>query len=234
MNNLAKRMPQKGITQFELTSNLLRNLYKYDLTPVTKLVLLELTTHLNENKNGAVVFPSISYIAEVLGIGLTATKKAINDLIKQGLIIKSKRSKIRGNYNMYVLTPKVQNLTSERSENKCFKKSDNDHFFKEQKKETNKPTNVDDYKILKDYAVKHNAKNINAYINFLKKSGSDKQIIKDYKQSKANNKAMLEAAKRYQESLEYARQHTWKVPDGFFESVRNQIQKSPIPEQIRG
>lgn len=60
------------------------------------------------------------------------------------------------------------------------------------------------------------------------------QIIKDYKQSKANNKAMLEAAKQNQNNLEYARQHAWKVPDGFFESVRNQIQKSPIPEQIRG
>lgn len=227
MKNLAKSIPIKAASQYEITTNLLRNLYKYDLTPVTKLVLLELTTHLNENKNGGVVFPSISYIAEVLGIGLTATKKAINDLIKQGLIIKSKRSKIKGNYNMYVLTPKVQNLTSEQPKIECFKKSDNDFFFKEQKKETNKPTNVDDFKILKDYAVKHNAKNINAYINTLKKSGSDKQIIKDYKQTKANNKAMLEAAKTNQKDLEFAKQNAWQVPKGFFDNIRTQITKNP-------
>lgn len=234
MQNAVKSMPIKGVSQYEITSSLLRNLYKYDLTPVTKLVLLELTTHLNENKNGAVVFPSISYIAEVLGIGLTATKKAINDLIKQGLIIKSKRSKIKGNYNMYALTPKVQNLTSERSENKCFKKSDNDHFLKQQKKETNKPTKVDDFKILKDYAIRHNAKNINAYINTLKKSESDKQIIKDYKQAKANNKAMLEAAKQNQKDLKFARQNAWQVPEGYFDNIRSQITKNPTSVKMQG
>jgi biotin operon repressor len=223
MQNAAKSMPIKAVSQYEITTNLLRNLYKYDLTPVTKLVLLELTTHLNENKNGAVVFPSVKYIADVLGIGLTATKKAINDLINEGLIIKSKRSKIKGNYNMYVLTLKVQNLTSERSENECFKKSDNDLSLKEQKKETNKPTNVDDYKILKDYAVKHNAKNINAYINTLKKSGSDKQIIKDYKKSAANNKAMLEAAEQNIKDLEYAKQNMWHPSKDYFEQIRQKL-----------
>jgi biotin operon repressor len=205
----------------------LRNLNKFNLTPVTKLVLLELTTHLNESANGSVVFPSVKYIADVLGIGLTATKKAINDLIKQGLIIKSKRSKIKGNYNMYVLTPKVQNLTSERSKIECFKKSDNDRFFIEQKKETNNTTNVDDFKILKDYAIKHNAKNINAYINTLKKSGSDKQIIKEYKLAKANNKAMFEAVQINQRNLEFAKQNAWQVPKDFFDNIRTQITKNP-------
>lgn len=223
MQNAAKSMPIKAVSQYEITTNLLRNLYKFDLTPVTKLVLLELTTHLNESANGSVVFPSVKYIADVLGIGLTATKKAISDLIKQGLIIKSKRSKIKGNYNMYVLTLKVQNSACERSEIECFKKSDNDLFLKEQIKETNKPTNVDDYKILKDYAVKHNAKNINAYINTLKKSGSDKQIIKDYKQAKANNKAMLEAAKQNIKDLEYAKQNMWHPDKSYFEEIREKL-----------
>lgn len=138
MQNSVKSMPIKGISQFELTSNLLRNLNKFNLTPVTKLVLLELTTHLNESKNGAVVFPSVNYISEVLGIGLTATKKAIKDLINEGLIIKSKRSKVQGNYNKYLITPKVQNLTSERSQNEPSKKSDNDLFMITNKKEQNK------------------------------------------------------------------------------------------------
>lgn len=134
-------MPTKGISQFELTSNLLRNLNKFELTPVTKLVLLELTTHLNEDKNGSVVFPSVEYIANVLGIGLTAAKKAIKDLINEGLIIKSKRSKIQGNYNKYLITPKVRNLTCERSENECFKKSDYELLLITNNKEQNKKQN---------------------------------------------------------------------------------------------
>lgn len=141
MQNAVKKHANSGVSQFEITSNLLRNLNKFNLTPVTKLVLLELTTHLNEDKNGSVVFPSVNYIADVLGIGLTAAKKAIKDLINEGLIIKSKRSKIQGNYNKYLITPKVQNLTSERSQNECFKKSDNDLLLITNKREQNKKQN---------------------------------------------------------------------------------------------
>lgn len=141
MQNTVKSMSTKGISQFELTSNLLRNLNKFKLTPVTKLVLLELTTHLNENKNGSVVFPSVEYIANVLGIGLTAAKKAIKDLINEGLIIKSKRSKIQGNYNKYLITPKVRNLTCERSENECLKKSESELLLITNNKEQNKKQN---------------------------------------------------------------------------------------------
>lgn len=209
MQTALKRVAEP-ITQFELTSNLLRNLYKYDLTPVTKLVLLELTTHLNEVKNGSVVFPSISYIAEVLGIGLTAAKKAINDLIKEGLIIKSKRGNINGNYNKYLLTPKVQNLTSEGAKNEPFKQSDSDLLYirtnnNEQNKEqrgkinfrvenipqkySNKISGGNVYseedRILREYAIKHGAKNKDAYINTLKKTKSAEKIIQEYKKKNA-------------------------------------------------
>ena len=88
----AEKHVKSCVSQFQVTSDLLRNLHKFNLTPVTKLVLLELTTHLNESKNGSVVFPSVNYISEVLGIGLTAAKQAIKDLINEGLIIKSKCS----------------------------------------------------------------------------------------------------------------------------------------------
>lgn len=191
MQEALKMKQQESCTQFEITSDLLRNLYKFNLTPVTKLVLLELTTHLNESKNGSVVFPSVGYIAEVLGIGLTAAKKAINDLIKEGLIIKSKRDKVKGNYNKYLLTKKVQNLTSEPSENDSFKKTKSDLFMitnkHEQKKEqTESGGNVyiGDDKILADYAIKHNARNVRAYINTLKSSGSAKKIISESKKKR--------------------------------------------------
>lgn len=141
MQNTVKKQSNSVVSQFEITSNLLRNLNKFNLTPVTKLVLLELTTHLNEDKNGSVVFPSVNFIADILGIGLTATKKAIKDLINEGLIIKSKRSKIQGNYNKYLITPKVQKLASERAQNECFKKPESDRFMITNNKEQNKKQN---------------------------------------------------------------------------------------------
>ena len=127
-----------GISAFELTQKTLRNLNKFNLTPVAKLVLLELTTHLNETVNGSVVFPSMEYISNILGVGLTATKKAIKDLINEGLLIKSKRSKVSGNYNKYLLTPKVQNPTSEQSENELLEQSNSDRFMITNNKEQNK------------------------------------------------------------------------------------------------
>lgn len=212
MQTALKTKQQEGCTQFQITSDLLRNLYKFDLTPVTKLVLLELTTHLNESKNGSVVFPSVGYVAEVLGIGLTAAKKAINDLIKEGLIIKSKRDKVRGNYNKYLLTLKVRNLTSERSENELFKQSESDLFMitnkKEQKKEQTVKSGENVYRaseqsaraershvyhersltgddlILYEYAKKKAKYNVDALIKKIKENGGDKKIIKEYKQKR--------------------------------------------------
>ncbi len=221
MQTLKKEVEIESISQFQITSDLLRNLYKFDLTPVTKLVLLELTTHLNESESGSVVFPSVGYIAEVLGIGLTAAKKAISDLIKEGIIIKTKRNNVKGNYNKYLFTSKIRGLkngdvnilsqqgikmrnsTSERSQNELFKQSENDLFLYEQIKVTNKQQrgkflsenipakysvknmggNVysEDDTILRDYALKHGAKNIQAYINTLKQTKSAENIIKEYR-----------------------------------------------------
>lgn len=218
-----------NVTQFEITSDLLRNLYKFDLTPVTKLVLLELTTHLNESRNGAVVFPSVGYIAEVLGIGLTACKKAINDLIKAGLIIKTKRNNVKGNYNKYLFTSKIsgfkkedvnilsrqdikmRNSTSERSQNGFFKQSENDFFLHEQKKETKKePTvkknlqvdsnsiEIEEFKILKDYAQKNCTSTPERYLNWILKHNDVRQkILSDYRGKENAKKRALRA---YEES----------------------------------
>lgn len=238
-----------NVTQFEITSDLLRNLYKFNLTPVTKLVLLELTTHLNESKNGSVVFPSVNYIAEVLGIGLTATKKAINDLIKEGLIIKSKRDNVRGNYNKYLIrlakmdfnggkkdndgkytqpNIKGQKTANERAENELFKQPQNDLFLLrtnnkeqiEQQTELKKPVKIGtnskkeggnvysgDDEILADYAVKHNAKNVNAYIAKLKETKSAEKIIKEYKKKK---NCLLGIAYDYTASQKWLQQQAYE------------------------
>ena len=167
MGEVAKKAVSQGVTQFELSKNVLHNLKHFDLTPTGKLVLLVLVDCYNP-ENKAVVFPSMEFIADMAGIGLTATKQAIKDLINTGCIIKSKRGKIRGNYNKYLLTLKVQNLTDKQAENELFKKSDSDRFYIEQKKEIKKRTNVveeiRDAQILADYAEKHGATNIKAYV----------------------------------------------------------------------
>ena len=223
----AESMLEHTFTQFEITSDLLRNLYKFDLTPVTKLVLLELTTHLNESKNGSVVFPSVGYIAEVLGIGLTAAKKAINDLINEGLIIKSKRDKVRGNYNKYLLRlAKIdfktgknekyidtktdingQKTTNKSSENELFKKSDSDCFMitNEIEQKNNKEEEIlsgenvytGDDLILYEYAKKRAKYNVDALIKKIKENGGDKKIICEYKKAK---KVTQNALRSYQET----------------------------------
>lgn len=126
------------------------------------------------------------------GIGLTATKQAIKDLINTGCIIKSKRGKIRGNYNKYLLTLKVRNLTSEQSENEFLKQSESDRFHIEQKKEIKKRTNVveeiRDVQILVEYAEKHGATNVKAYVNSLKISGAAAKIIEQYREKEGVSK----------------------------------------------
>lgn len=235
MKNLAKSIPTKGFTQFELVNYLLQSLYKWDLKPIEQLVLLQLAYHYNPANK--FVFPKQRTIAHKINVSERSVIRAIQNLVNTGLIL------VECNLsNRYAFAPK---LTAELSQNeKIFEPdtvSDNndkissqtdkmsDALIEQTKEPIKEPTNVDDFKILKDYAIKHNAKNINAYINFLKKTGSDKQIIKEYKQTKANNKAMLEAAKNNQKNLEYAKQNAWQVPEGFFEIIRSQITKNPTP-----
>ena len=191
MGEVAKKAVSQGVTQFELSKNVLHNLKHFDLTPTGKLVLLVLVDCYNP-ENKAVVFPSMEFIADMAGIGLTATKQAIKDLINIGCIIKSKRGKIRGNYNKYLLTLKVQNLTSEQSENEFLKQSESDRFYIEQKKEIKKRTNVveeiRDAQILAEYAEKHGATNVKAYVNSLKISGAAAKIIEQYREKEGVSK----------------------------------------------
>ena len=197
--NTARIHAEHGFTQFELTTQIVKNLNKYDITPTAKLVLILLTTHYNEGKNGPVVFPSMPYISETLGIGLTATKQAIKDLVAKGLILQSKREKIRGNYNKYILTQKVHNSTTEQAENEPFKSTKNElSFIGTNKKNEIKEQSIDkkDEKYLFQYAEKRGVKNIIAYINGIKKNGGADQIIKEYKQMEANKRYMENATKQ--------------------------------------
>lgn len=229
MQNTVKSMPAKGFTQFKLVNYLLQNLYKWDLKPIEQLVLLQLAYHYNPTKR--FVFPKQKTIAQKINVSERSVIRAIQSLVKAGLIL------VECNLsNKYAFG---QKLTCELAQNEKIFTPDNmsgnidkissqsdtvsPPLIEQIIEPINEPTNVDDYKILKDYAIRHNAKNIHAYINFLKRSGSDKQIIKEYKQSKAHNKAMIEAAKRVREDLQNAKQNAWEVPVGWFDSVRNSL-----------
>ena len=196
--NTARIHVQHGFSQFELTTKIVKNLNKYDITPTAKLVLILLTTHFNEEKNGAVVFPSMPYISETLGISLTATKQAIKDLVNQGLILQSKREKIKGNYNKYILTQKVHISTVEQAENVSFKKTESDLSFIGTNKKNeinNKDVDKKDEKYLLQYAEKRGVKNKVAYINAIKKNGGASEIINEYKQIETKKRIMEQTTK---------------------------------------
>lgn len=52
--------------------------------------------------------------------------------------------------------------------------------------------------------------------------------------ARANNKAMLKAAKQNQKDLEFVRQNAWQVPEGYFEKIRSQITKNPTSVKMQG
>lgn len=228
---VAKKHEGHGFSQFELSKNVLHNLKHFDLTPTGKLVLLVLVDCFNP-ENNAVVFPSMEFIADMAGIGLTATKQAIKDLILTGCIIKSKRGKIRGNYNKYLLTLKVRNTTSEQSENELFKQSDSDRFHEEQKKRTNKEqTNVvefqkTDIQILQEYAKEHGATNIQGYINALKIKGVAADIIKQYREKEGVSKYWENQAAQTSEMIRQIRSQKGDPMPESFKQLRKTLFKS--------
>lgn len=232
-----KKHATHGVSAFELTQKTLRNLNKFNLTPVAKLVLLELTTHINESVNGSVVFPSIEYIANVLGVGLTATKKAINDLINEGLLIKSKRSKVSGNYNKYLLTPKVQNPTSERSQNELSKQSDSDRFMRTNNHEQNKEQTTKDVVVLKTNqsktvtledvpeSIKHNEKIKDKCAYWASLSEDVKKSYLQKKTKTVSNTAMLRKTQEVIKDIEFAKANCAPPTQAFLELRQKLMQK---------
>lgn len=181
--NTTKTMSWHGFTQFDLSKKILNNLSQFNLKPTTKLVLLYLCDCYNP-KHGE-MFPKQSTIAAKLGVSEVSVTRAIQELHKEGLVI-SERKYI----NRYRFTSKIGFLHVEKCHNNMIEETnqkDTKQSIKktshviEQKKELNKPTNVEDYKILRDYAISKGAKNINAYVLVLQKNGSAEQIIKQHK-----------------------------------------------------
>lgn len=178
----AKSNEQKEFNQFELTKHLINKLSQFDLTPSAKLVLLYLSTCYNNKKSS--VYPKQKTIAKKIGISERSTVRAIDELVKAGLIIKE------CNYytNRYKITSR---MTAERPRNQKNFNSDNmadttrqndikqyDNLAEhEQIRETKKEQ---DKKLLTQYAIDRGVANVEPYVNAIMKNGNYGNILKKY------------------------------------------------------
>lgn len=227
-----------GVTGFELTKIVLHNLKHFNLKPQTKTVLWVLVDCYNP-ENGSVVFPSIEYIATEGAMGLTSAKEGIKELINKGLIIKSKRGKIKGNYNKYLLTPKVQNPTSEQSENELLKQSDSDRFMirtnkeRKNKEQTTKENVVVSLKNISSFGtikledvpkiIKNNPKIKNPCAYWATLS---EEIKNDYLQKQQEKEKQLELQSQKQKKIEEEKKNK-KIAEQKFQKEC----KKPLSEQ---
>lgn len=207
--NTAKKEAAHVLTQFDLTNGVITKLNTFKLTPTAKLVLLYLTTCYNPKH--ADIFPKQKTIAEKLGISERSVTRAIQELHKEGLIL------IECKYtNRYKFTSKIaQNcpviLTDSLGQNDRSKGDkltpydiEQKRVIKKEQTVINKGGNVysnDDDAILIDYAEKHNAKNIRAYISKLKETKSAVKIISEYKKKRNYTQIALRSYKETQNQI---------------------------------
>lgn len=182
--NTVKKQATKGGSGYRLTQKTLNNLSQFKLSPTAKLVLIYLTSCYNEKNK--YIYPKQSKIAKCLGVSERSIVRAISELVKEGLII------IECKYiNHYKFTSKITaqcavNLSDNVRQYDIQQYDNLAHPYIEPihepiKNQTNKGGNVysiEDERTLREYAVKHGAKNINAYVAKIKVSGSAKNILK--------------------------------------------------------
>ena len=218
--NTARTHAQHGFSQFTLTQYLLNNLQQFKLTPTAKLVLLELSSFYNPKK--ADMFPKQKTLAKKIGISEASVIRAIQELHKEGLIISERKYTNRYKFTSRILNlggmvedfSEAKNMQVENSQNErletcklqapCIEQKE-----KEQKKEqteVHRGGNVysfqsAEYRILEDYAIKHGARNIKAYVNTLKSSGSAAKIISEYKKKKKVTQMALTSIQETQELI---------------------------------
>lgn len=80
-----KSMTGHAFTQFDLTKSLLQNLNKFEISPIAKLVLLELSTCYNPKRKH--IFPKQKTLALKIGCSERSIVRAIQELFKAGLIL---------------------------------------------------------------------------------------------------------------------------------------------------
>ena len=223
--NTVKRHATHGFSQFTLTQNLLNNLQQFEITPTAKLVLLYLSSCYNPKK--ADMFPKQKTIAAKIGVSERSVVRAVSELIQAGLIIVECKYSNRYKFTSRIVAEQPQNEKNFEQENMSDKDSQNviqqddkmsEHDIEPTNGPINEPLKVDDYKILKNYAIKKGAKNIQAYVNALIKSGSAEGIIKEQKRIETNARFMENETKRVVADAQFAKENAVKeLPQSFFD-----------------
>lgn len=227
----AKTHVGHGISQFELTNKLLNNLSQFDVSPIAKLVLLELSACYNPKKVD--VFPKQKTLAKKIGVSERSIIRAVQELVKAGVIL------IESKYtNHYIFTSKIvcewaeieknfepEKMSDDLGQNDTSKR-DKLSQHEQTIEQKNKPLNMNDYKTLKEYAIGRGAKNIQAYVNSLIKSGNYKEILDSSRKKEANNNAMLMSTKRNLQDLQFAKENAAVLPKDYFEKIRQNLKKA--------
>lgn len=198
--NAVKMRVEEPLSQFDFTKKTLNNLSQYDITPTAKLVLLYLTSCYNPKH--ADVFPKQKTIADRLGVSERSVVRAIQELFKAGLILIECKYTNRYVFSQRMASEPSENLSDDLRQNDKLKRDNLSRHDKEQKKEqkNNKENltggNVYNDEILREYARKHGARNIDAYVCALKKTKSAEKIINEREKIVKRSAAMLLETKK--------------------------------------
>lgn len=224
----AKKHDTHAFSQFTLTQNLLNNLSQFEITPTAKLVLLYLSSCYNPKK--ADVFPKQKTIAAKTGISERSVVRAVQELIKEGVIVVECKysnryrftSKIIAEQPVILKNFEQENLSDDLRKNVIDKVTKSRIHDIEPKKE--QKNNPQDDKYLLKYAESRGVKNKIAYINAIKRNGGANEIIKEFKQIEAKKRFVEQEHQRLFKELKEAKENAAvSVPDGYFENVRRQI-----------
>ena len=210
-------MTGHGLRQVDLLNYLLNNLQQFNLKPTSKLVLMYLAGCYNPKH--ADVFPKQKTIADKLGISEASVIRAIQDLHKEALIISERKGINRYRFTSRILNlgamdedlPQSNNMQVGNSQNEILETCNLQPACIEQEKEqvknnsVNSFSDIEEFKILKNYAERKGARNVKAYIDALKANGSADRIIKQEKEKQA-----IESyhAKRVEDTQNWIKQNT--------------------------
>lgn len=216
-----------AISGFELTKHALNILKHYELTPTAINVLLYLTSCYNPKVG--YVFPKQKTIAATFNITERSVIRAIQNLVKAGLIIVECKTINRYRFTSKILNEEALNKKEMSHEDEKIsslgdKMSSHEHEqikeeIKKQEvivKNSNKkePESVEDYKILKEYAISQGVTSdkIPAYIAGIKRRGGEAGILKKAKEKRAADKFF---EKQIAETIENNR----KVREGIEDAI---------------
>lgn len=220
-----KKHAGHAFSQFRLTNDLLQNLYKHEITPTAKLVLLYLSSCYNPRK--ADMFPKQKTIAMKLGISERSIVRAISELIKAGLIVVECKYSNRYKFTSKIVCkqPEIENFFEDENMSDDLRQNDikeddkmAPHDIEPMNEPIKQPQSSNEDKYLLQYAKMKKAKNPQKYIEAIKKLGGADEVIREMKAIETNAQGMIAKAKQVQKDLEFARANRSKeIPQSFYE-----------------